>query len=120
AQQLSPDMIRTALANSAVTLAPDLDTQDGLDDLAHIVGFKLRVMPSGSDKSAEEIAAQITQVIAEFQVEDSSDITRPVWDDDLSVSSLLFTPDNFATASNNFPWTQTKNPGETLKDETNS
>lgn len=120
AQQLSPDMIRTALASSTVTLGLDLDTQDGLDDLARIVCFKLQVTSASSTQSAKEIAAQLTQAIAEFQTEDAGDITRPVWDDDLSVSSLFFTPDNFATASNDFPWAPTKTPGETLKDETNS
>ncbi|MEM7062126.1 MAG: hypothetical protein AAF572_03060 [Cyanobacteria bacterium P01_B01_bin.77] len=119
-QQLSPDMIRTALANSAVTLAPDLDTQDGLNDLAHIVRFKLQVTSARSTKSAKEIAIQLTQAISEFQSEDSGDITRPAWDDDLSVSSLFFTPDNFATTSNDVPWSKTQNPGKTLKDETNS
>lgn len=121
---LSPDRIYTALSNSAVILPPELDTQDGIDDLARIVRFKLqfKTVSARSRRSATAIAAQLTQAIAEFQAHYSpeSKVAQPIWDNDLSVSSLFFTPDNFATAGNDFPWLPPKSSAKNLKDETNS
>ncbi|MBT9317629.1 hypothetical protein [Leptothoe spongobia] len=124
AQRLSPDMIRTALENSRITIAPELATQEGLEDLARALFFKLQLQtPSPTaTKSAQEIAEQLNQAIAKFttKYQPLTEVTQPQWDNDLSVSSPLFTPSNFETASNDFTWQPPKIADKSSKDETNS
>ena len=123
-QRLSPDMIRTALKNSAVTITPELATQDGLDDLASALFFKLQLQtPSPrATKSEQDIAEQLDLAIAEFKAkyQPLTEVTQPQWDNDLSVSSSLFTPSNFATARNDFTWQPPYIEDKNSKDETNA
>ena len=124
AQRLSPDMIRTALKNSTVTITPELDTQDDLDDLASALFFKIQLQTSSpkATKSEQEIAEQLDQAIAEFKAkyQPLTDVTQPQWDNDLSVSSSFFTPSNFATARNDFTWQPPYIEDKNSKDETNA
>lgn len=124
AQRLSPDLIRSALKNSTVTIPLELDTQDGLDDLASALFFKLQLQtPSPrATKSEQEIAEQLNQAIAEFKTkyQPLTDVTQPQWDNDLSVSSPFFIPSNFETARNDFTWQPPKIEGKSSKDETNT
>ena len=123
-QRLSPDMIRTALKNSTVTITPELNTQDDLDDLASALFFKIQLQKPSSiaTKSEQEIAEQLDQAIAEFKAkyQPLTDVTQPQWDNDLSVSSSLFTPSNFATARNDFTWQPPYIEDKNSKDETNA
>ncbi len=123
-QQLSPSLIRTALKNDNVTLAPDLDTQGSLDDFAKILLFErqLQTPPPKTTKSEQEIAEQMNQAIAEFKAkyQPLANVTEPRWDSKLSVSSPFFTFNNFETASKDFNWLPESDTEETLKDETNS
>ncbi|MEM7795385.1 MAG: hypothetical protein AAF579_13175 [Cyanobacteria bacterium P01_C01_bin.118] len=124
AQRLSPDMIRTALENSPITIVPELDTQEGLEDLTSALFFKLQLqMPSlRATKSEQEIAEQLNQAIAEFKTkyQPLTDVTQPQWDNDLSISSSFFTASNFETASNNFTWPYPNIEDKSSKDETSS
>ncbi|MEL7507179.1 MAG: hypothetical protein AAFN42_07580 [Cyanobacteria bacterium J06554_1] len=123
AQCLSPDLIRTALENSPITIAPELATQDGLDDLASALFFKLQLQtPSPrAVKSEQEIAEQLSRAIAEFKAkyQPLTDVTQPQWDNDLSVSSPFFTSSNFETAHNDFTWQPPYIEDKNLEDETN-
>ncbi len=122
--RLSPDMIRTALKNSTVTITPELKTQDDLDDLASALFFKIQLQKPSSiaTKSEQEIAEQLDQAIAEFKAkyQPLTDVTQPQWDNDLSVSSSFFTPSNFATARNDFTWQPPYIEDKNSKDETNA
>ncbi|MEO1181777.1 MAG: hypothetical protein AAFX51_13205, partial [Cyanobacteria bacterium J06636_28] len=124
AQCLSPDLIRTALENSPITIAPELATQDGLDDLASALFFKLQLQtPSPrAVKSEQEIAEQLSRAIAEFKAkyQPLTDVTQPQWDNDLSISSPFFTSSNFATARNDFTWQPPYIEDKNSKDETNA
>ncbi|MEA5465857.1 hypothetical protein [Leptothoe sp. PORK10 BA2] len=122
-QRLNPEMIRTALANSRVTLAPELNTQEGLNDLSKALFFKLQfqTLSSRATKSEQETAEQLNQAITEFKTkyQPLTDITKPKWDDDLSVSSSFFIPENFATARDDFTGFPTDSENKSLKDDTN-
>lgn len=124
AQRLSPTMVRNALQNSRVTIVPEFDNQDSLEDLASAMVLKVRLqtVSSNTTKSKQEIAEQLDQAIAEFKIKYQSltDVTHPKWDNDLSVSSPFFTPSNFATASNDFTWVPPHIEDKSLEDETNA
>ena len=124
AHRLSPDLIRTALENSPITIAPELDTQEGLDDLTKALFFKLQLqtLSPRATKSEQEIAEQLNSAIAEFKTkyQPLTDVTHPQWDNDLSVSSPFFTPSNFATASNDFTWQPPHIEDKSSKDDTNA
>ncbi len=121
---LSLSLIRTALKNDHITIAPDLDTQDGLDDFARVLWFETQLqMPSPKGmKSAKAIAEQVNQAIADFKAryQPLADVTQPRWDNELSVSSPFFTPSNLEITSNEFTWPPQSYTPKTLKDETNS
>ena len=124
-QRLSPDRVRTALENSTVTIAPELATEAGLDDLTKALFFTVQLQtlsPTRATKSEQEIAEQLNQAIAEFktQYQPLTDITQGEWDNDLSVSSSLFTPSNFATAGNDFTWLPPHIKDKNTKDDTNA
>lgn len=124
AQQLSPGIIRTALKNSKVAIAPDLDANESLDDIAKALMFTVQLQTSATPKtkSEQEIAAQLSQAVADFKTKyrPLADVTQPQWDNDLSVSSPFFVPSNFETASNDFSWLPSTIEDKTTKDETNS
>lgn len=123
-QHLSSDLVRTALENSKITLAPELATEAGLDDLTKALFFtlQLQTLSPRATKSEQEVAEQLNQAIAEFkaQYQPLTDITQGQWDNDLSVSSSLFTPRNFATAGNDFTWLPPHIQDKNTKDDTNA
>ena len=117
--RLTPNVIRDVLKRRHIALAPKLNTQESLEDLANVLPFTLQLQTASprSTKSEQEIAEQIEQAVAEFKAK-YRPVTQPRWDSELSVSSPLFTPSNFEVASGDFEWLP--QPDETLKDETNS
>ena len=121
AQQLSPSLIRTALKNSKVAIAPDLDANESLDDIASALLFTMQFQTSATPttKSEQEIAEQLNQAIADFKTkyQPLADVTQPQWDSDLSVSSPFFAP---GTASNDFAWIPSKIEEKSSKDDTNA
>ncbi len=124
AQRLTPDVVRNALKHNPIALAPTLNTQDGLEDLASALFFTLQLQtPSAkATQSEQEIAKQIEQAVAEFKARyrPAEDLMQPRRDSELSVSSSFFTSSNFETASKDFNWLSKSDTEETLKDETNS
>ncbi|MEM1242746.1 MAG: hypothetical protein AAGI45_23190 [Cyanobacteria bacterium P01_H01_bin.26] len=123
-QPLSPGLIRTALKNSRVAIAPDLTANESLDDIANALLFTIQLQTSATPttKSEQEIAEQLSQAIADFKTRyrPPADVTQPRWDNDLSVSSPFFTPSNFETASDDFAWLPSTIEDKSSKDETNS
>ncbi|NEQ53875.1 MAG: hypothetical protein F6K11_27715, partial [Leptolyngbya sp. SIO3F4] len=124
AQQLSPETLRTVLKNSKITITPELDTQEGLEDLARALFFKVQLQTTSSitTKSKQDIADQLSQAIIDFKTkyQPLADITQPKWGDELSISSPFFTPSNFETASNDFAWLSSNFEEKNSKDDTNS
>ena len=95
-----------------------------LDDIAKALLFTVQLQTSATPKtkSEQEIAAQLSQAVADFKTkyQPLADVTQPQWDNDLSVSSPFFVPSNFETASNDFSWLPSTIEDKTTKDETNS
>lgn len=123
AQQLSPELIRTVLKNGTVIIAPEFDSQAGLDELAHALFFKIQLQLSSPRpaKTDQAIAEQLDQAVADFNAKYRPlGITQPTWDDELSVSSTLFAPGNFETAHNDFTWAPPSFSNKNSRDETNS
>lgn len=103
--------IRTALqTNSSISDIGDLD------DLAKILFFKIQLeaVSSTSNQTAQKIKKRIDQAVADFKAKYQPwpDITQPVWDGDLSVSSPLFNQTNFSTTSGRFIWSTSDTENE--------
>ncbi|MFG6093946.1 hypothetical protein SPB21_01770 [Leptothoe sp. ISB3NOV94-8A] len=115
--------IRTALRNSNVKISKTLDTQENLYALASILFFEkqLQIQSPKAPKSEQEIIHQINQAIAQFRANYQSlaQISQPQWDNELSVSSQLFTANNFETADQDLTWFPQNHIANISKDETN-
>ena len=117
AEQLSRDGVRAVLQRSQVAISLDLDSQgDLIEDLASVLFFKLQLQRP----SAPDIAKQVSDAIAEFKANYQlpADITQPRWDNELSVSSPFFTPENLETARHHFTESPQNHPDKSSKDET--
>ncbi|EKU98074.1 hypothetical protein Lepto7375DRAFT_7334 [Leptolyngbya sp. PCC 7375] len=116
--------IRTALRNSNVTISKALDTQENLYALASILFFEkqLQIPSPKAPKSAQAIIHQINQAIAQFKAnyQSPAQVSQPQWDDELSVSSQLFTANNFETADQDLTGFPQNHIANISKDETNS
>lgn len=96
---LSPVNICTALEDSNLINLPELKSQDSLNDLVNILCFKAQLQVETSSKATEadpRIKNHIEQAIANFKAKYQPliDVTQPMWDDDLSISSPLFKAKN--------------------------
>ena len=119
-QHLSPGLIRHLFKGHNIIVEPDLETQDGLEDLTKVLLFERQLQTPSVAKLELVIAQQIEQAIAEFKAKSTiAEITHPLWDQELSVSSVLFNPDTFATANNKGRRLSDDPPKETSRDETN-
>lgn len=117
----SHSVIRTAFLENGNAIAP-LHKQDTLDTLTNVLLFKLQLQTPSAEviKSEQAIAAQVNQAISDFKAnyQPLTDITQSQWDNELSISSALFTSDNFETANTETTWLPGNTKNRTSKDET--
>lgn len=120
--RLSTQAIRNAFVAHNIVIAGELNTNDGLDDVAStlLLTMQLQTTVTPTHKSEAEIAEQLNQAITEFKAsyQPLIDLTQPCWDDALSVSSPLFTASNFATTGNSFTKLSSNSDDKSLNKET--